>query len=259
MKQLILFVLFMLFSETIFSQNNYGNGNGMILDDFLIPRSGGFYAKIRKHEQQIRLYDGVIIPVYETHGKNSRELFKLRGGDIINVTQFVYYTDPINEYYSGWVKIETSNNKSGWVLVSSSNKYNISDAFYDNGNWAILETIITNNKKWTVRKIINSHIVVNPRVNLRDKPGISGSTVIYTYPDHNSSVVEVISITEEKDSINGKTDRWLRIMDDQRRIGWVFGGETNNGEAGGRRVKYRNLPEEELELIIRFYGLSSGH
>ena len=253
MKKPILFILVMLFSEVVFSQDNYGNGNGKVLDH--VPGMGGLWTKIRKHEQQIRLYDGAVLPVYESYGKKSREIFRLRGGDTVNITQFAYYDDlnliNIGERFSGWVKIEASNNRSGWVFTGP-------DDFYAEDNWAILEIITNNNKRWTVRKIINSHIVVNPRVNLRDKPGISGTTVLYTYP-HDSSVVEVIAITEEKDSINGKTDHWLRIMDDYRRIGWVFGGETNNGEAGGRRVKYSNLPEEELELIIRFYGLSSGH
>jgi hypothetical protein len=72
-------------------------------------------------------------------------------------------------------------------------------------------------------------------LNIRNNPGTIGTKVIskITPPGDISSQInlDVLEVTEETETIEGKTDRWLKIIYNGVE-GWIFGGYTSV-ERGG--------------------------
>jgi hypothetical protein len=83
-----------------------------------------------------------------------------------------------------------------------------------------------------------------------DKPGLKNTNIIsqISNPDRPQWVVEVIAATEEEETINGKTDRWLKI-NYKGTEGWIFGGPASV-ERGG--PKYY-IPENLIEFMFAFF------
>ena len=91
-----------------------------------------------------------------------------------------------------------------------------SDPYYNN-KWEILETIESSGKTWIIRRL-DSLVSVWVRLNVRDKPGMGGKKVYIhdfdskTDPDRNPQENHnIIAITEERETIDGFTDCWLKI------------------------------------------------
>jgi hypothetical protein len=60
------------------------------------------------------------------------------------------------------------------------------------------------------------------QVNVRDKPGITGSNVLFKLND--GSRVIVSSVTVEMETVGGENDHWYSIVDaETQKSGWVFG------------------------------------
>jgi len=79
---------------------------------------------------------------------------------------------------------------------------------------------------------------------VRNYPGIYGTDVLFqlipNLPDHWPRFsVSVLAITEESDRIDDIVDYWVKVQDEQNRIGWVFGGHLFVDSRGGH--KYRIL------------------
>jgi len=58
----------------------------------------------------------------------------------------------------------------------------------------------------------------------------------------------VLAITEEEDTVEGMTDYWVKIEDEQNRIGWIFGAYTDINRGG---PKYR-IPGDEIGFCFAF-------
>lgn len=71
----------------------------------------------------------------------------------------------------------------------------------------------------------------------REKPGLNDNVVVYTIrpgdSDPTQTNVQTLAITEESDTIDGITDRWVKISYKEHE-GWIFGGYTS-AERGGPR------------------------
>jgi hypothetical protein len=53
-------------------------------------------------------------------------------------------------------------------------------------------------------------------------------------------------VTEQTETINGKTDFWAKIIDSKGRIGWVFCGDATIERGGPRYL----TPENEIEMYF---------
>jgi hypothetical protein len=89
-------------------------------------------------------------------------------------------------------------------------------------------------------------------LNIRDKPGLIGTKVLSTIvppglgdPQINLDVTEA---TEEQETIDGKTDRWLKIKYHGVE-GWIF-GEYASVERGG--PKYFT-PDAIIDFKLGYY------
>lgn len=89
-------------------------------------------------------------------------------------------------------------------------------------------------------------------LNIRNKPGTENTKVIYTIrprdTDPVQSNVDVIAMTQEKETIDGKTDYWLKIKY-KNYEGWIFGGYAS-AERGG--PKYY-IPENTVIFDLSWY------
>jgi hypothetical protein len=238
MKHLIFFVFVLYGIGTIFAQNselgyNYDNGNGtVLLNEY---SENGNRIVIRKHEQRFSIEPSSMPPygvneiiVYENTDKTSKQLFKLKDGDYVNTLQVANIKN-ISGNISNWIKIIDDNNRTGWLDMDD--KWDR----YSDGIWSIVERIIINGKKWTVRKL-EGRVSVYETLNVRNKPGTVETMVLFQLipiqKNHSPVNVTILAITEETDLIDGKTDHWVYIKDDQNRTGWVFGGYTDVDRGG---------------------------
>jgi hypothetical protein len=248
MKTSFFIGFFLLVSEFAFSQNgnvdyNYAHGNGTVLSQ---TTENGNFIVIRKHEQRFSIYPSGMRPynksyitAYEEPNKNSQKLFVLKDGDYVNTLQLASIKYFSTNRSSNWVKIKNDDNRIGWL--------DMDDEWdrYSDGIWRILEMLNVNNRNWTIRKL-NGDLIIYEVLNVRDKPGVNGTNVLFKLMgDYRNAVsVTILAITEEPDTIDGITDYWIKIEDENNRIGWVFGGYTTV-ERGG--PKYRT-PENQIRF-----------
>jgi len=278
MKNILKALIYCMVLHTAAAQQeyNYANGNGTILEEYI---ENGFQITIRKHEQRILMnetcYEHVnfdsgyyvyktSVYVYEAPNKNS-ELFGLDLGDDdhhFDIIQMAVVKDLSSTALSAWVKIKDKNNRAGWIDIGWDTINNYWE-LYNNGTWAILENIKINGRNWTARKCFGK-IYVYDILNVRNSPGVNGTNVLFQliptaimsgdFRMRKVVSAAIIAITEEKDTINGRTDRWIKIEDEHNRIGWIFGGyayhlpPTHEGGAHGI-PKYR-IPEEVIETFF---------
>ena len=148
-----------------------------------------------------------------------------------------------------WYNIK-SDTMEGWICIYSGYIAFFRDPYFDN-RYEILEVIESAGKKWTVRSIKQS-LSVWENLNIRAKPGINGTNVVYTIrpgtTDPRQTNVEVIAITEERDTIDGKNNYWLKI-NYKDFTGWIFGGYAS-AERGG--LKYY-IPEDMVHFDLGWY------
>ena len=106
-----------------------------------------------------------------------------------------------------------------------------------------MQNINIGEKSWTIRKMAYQRVAVFERLNIRDKPGLIDTKVISKIiPTYENSQINlyVSEVTEERETIDGITDRWLRINYNGIN-GWVFGGYTSV-ERGGYKYYNKEQP-----------------
>ena len=111
-----------------------------------------------------------------------------------------------------------------------------------------MEIVNIDNENWTIRKIMNSMLVIDfsilnrenyinyqgiilyDSIDIMNNPGINGTEVIFTIKmeDGKRVPLKILAITEETDSIDGQIEHWLKIEFEDGRIGWIFGGYVYN-------------------------------
>ena len=148
-----------------------------------------------------------------------------------------------------WYNIK-SDTMEGWICIYSGYTAFFRDPYFDN-RYEILEVIESAGKKWTVRSL-NGVVSIYVNLRIRDKPGTSGTNVVYTIrpgtTDPRQTTVDVIAITEEREKIDGKNDYWIKISYGDL-TGWIFGGYAAS-ERGG--PKY-DIPEYMVDFDLGWY------
>lgn len=251
MKRIVLFFIILTSIVILgFSQsNNYANGNGTIIGTEI---DENIKWTIRKHIQSVKIGDLANDENLNIYNKpvfgNGTIIGKLKLNDTINIIQVAEASAANNYYYC--LKINTNNNITGWIFCG---KYNYAQAKiytpYFNNNWEIMQNINIGEKSWTIRKMAYQRVAVFERLNIRDKPGLIDTKVISKIiPTYENSQINlyVSEVTEESETIDGITDRWLKI--DYNGInGWVFGGYTSVERGGYKYYTPENIIASKLD------------
>jgi hypothetical protein len=135
-----------------------------------------------------------------------------------------------------WLYVKTDDGKIGWLYLG------IDIDPYGDGIWSIEETMKIKNKKWTIRKMTGG-LSVWKTLNVNDKPGFDGARILFRLvptTDNPQLDVTILAITEEKDTVGGLSDYWVKIKDENNRTGWIFGGYTSV-ERGGPKYRIPNV------------------
>ena len=235
-----------------FSENpDYQGGNGTILT---YAESDWVRKIIRKCELDVTIggmLDDEGRTVYESFAKKSA-IGLLQDGDRVSILQqctLEYLQEPKSEYGSErgdlWYKLRLADGSDGWICTND--EYLYSMVPYYGNSYELLGTVRSGGKKWTVRKL-HQTLSVFEKLNIRDKPGLGGS-VLYTIrpgeSDPAQTNVQVTAVTEEEDTVDGITDRWVRVSYGDCE-GWIFGGYTS-AERGG--PKYY-IPEQLIAFDL---------
>jgi hypothetical protein len=238
MKRLLMsFVVLIHISGFGFSQsNNYASGNGTIIGTIF---DGNKELALRKHLQRIRIgnmAEDYSLIIYDKPSlENGNIIGKLKLDDYIDISQIaeVFLSD--DSYF--WANINTDNNITGWIFCK--NGYYPASLLipYFNNRWEIIGRINTGKKSWTIRKMFQRNSVWR-EIDVYDRPGLEGSMILFKIIpkdiDRRVNSVEVLSMTEEEDVIDGLADHWIQIKDEQDRTGWVFGGYTDVERGGAK-------------------------
>ena len=255
MKKRFLLIVLLAFSQFVFANPNYKNGNGTIISSV---EKDGVKTTIRKciiNNVKIREMLQENSTIYENYTFN-KTIGQLKDGDIINVLEVCtieYLNNPKDKWGTAdcalWFKIQLKN-LSGCICVCKQYLNIYCNPYYEN-RYEILGEIQAS-KKWTVRKLEQT-VAVWEKLNVRDKPGLDGKKVFLLHnfepgtrdPQEN---YEILAITEETETIDGLTDHWLKIEYAPQKYGWIFGGYVTV-ERGG--VKYY-IPEHLVISYLHF-------
>lgn len=232
---------------------DYGGANGEILFEYV--DSSGMVVK-RKVELTIKIeiaefLDSSMLTVYKDASKESRVLAEISNGDVLKIKEqdIVCYRsgssrDP-RMYEEIWYKVEVSGCK-GWICVYDGIRNNNLDPFNENA-WEILEEDVTSNK-FTVRKL-EQIIALRTDTELYSDPDMSSKVICKAGEDYDFSRgqlnLKVIAITQQKVTLNGETDHWVKV-EYKGEEGWIFGGYLSN-EAGG--PKYA-IPDYKIKSMF---------
>ena len=200
-------------------------------------------------EQNRIIFDGYF---------DGKEIGVLNDNDIVNVLEIctIEYLDKPKDKWGNpqgelWYKIKKTV-VTGWIHISLTDLGRYTDPYYNN-RYEIIEKIESSGKKWTIRRM-DQTISIWERLNVRDRPGLGGKKLFLLHdfeegtrnPQENYTV---IAMTEETETIDGKTDHWLKIEYIPGKYGWVFGGYASV-ERGG--PKYY-IPENTVIFDLSWY------
>lgn len=253
MKALCVFMLIIFSQVVCYPQSkSYGNGNGTVAD---VKVNNKYTLVVRRHEQSLQLGNLAKeqnLAVRMEPSMDSKIVGRLKIGDYIHIKQEAEETYE-NDYINVWLNITAKENISGWILFGKFTfDYAKHSVPYFNDRWEIEGVIKGNNRDWTVRKMVYQLVAVEEVLNIRDKPGVTGTRVISKIvpPREGNRLVtlNVTAVTEEEETIDGRTDRWLKTTYNGVE-GWVFGGYTGV-ERGG--PKYY-IPDDMI-----YYDLIDG-
>ncbi len=232
---------------------DYENGNGTVIGTIFDENTE---LVLRKHVQRVQIgnmaRDYSLIIYDKPSLKNGNAIGNLKLDDYIDISQIAEVTSGDDYYF--WANISTDNKITGWIFCRKYGEQlaEILIPYFDN-RWEITGRINTSGKLWTVRKMVFQKNSVWRMLDVRDKPGLDGSKVLFELipkdTDRLVYGVEILSMTEEEDVIDGQTDHWIQIKDEEGRIGWVFGGYTDV-ERGG--AKYRT-PEALVHSVLGWH------
>ncbi len=231
---------------------DYGGGNGTVLS---YVESDWVRKIVRKCEMDVTVGgmlsdDGHV--VYESMEKEN-PVTTLQDGDKVSLIQqctLEYLTEPKSEFGSErgdlWYKVLLPDGTDGWICAEDNYLSRTTTPYYGN-SYELLEKLSSGGKNWTVRRLEQT-LSVWENLNIRDKPG-TGGNVLYTIrpgkTDPSQTNVSVTAVTEEEDTVDGITDRWVRVQYKDYE-GWLFGGYLS-AERGG--PKYF-IPEQAIAFDL---------
>lgn len=255
---------FLVLAGAAFAQN-YNNGNGTILSE---ETRGEFEIVHRKHEQTVTMSENadILEPErilwddftlwenfsYRWAPKNVLEeecgvspLIDDCSGKVIHIMEILKISRAgKNTHYAYYVEVE---GERGYMYAEDCD-------FYDEGYWSVVGSIFSSGRQWTVRNAKKSgHFEIKERLFVRDKPGTKGTNKIYLFYENaklpeeyeHGAYVEVIHATEEQETIDGKTGRWLEIKYKDIQ-GWVFEGYVDC------TLFYGWTPEDCVEMMFTY-------
>lgn len=240
MKKLFFFLVITFCHFVIIAKPNYNNGNGTIIFETV---EGNKKTEIRKCEMAIiigsEIADSSKI-IYDDY-KTCNEIGKLESGDSIQILEIctIKFSEKPSDkwgfpYGERWYKIKIKE-LIGWIHISISSVENYNDPYYEN-RFEILDTFELNGKRINARKL-NQIVTVWESLNIRNLPDVKNTSVIYTIrpgeEDPYQTNVEVIAISEDKETIDNITDYWLKIKYKDYE-GWIFGGYTTVERGGAK-------------------------
>lgn len=232
MKRKFIILISILISGILFAETNTLYNGYLLKEDKIENHS---YVS-RRHEQTLEIgysardYNKIVYKDFIS----AEKIGKIEKGDSIRISEIIIVDDK-----KTYLKIETDT-VQGYILLSE-NKWDL----YRDGNWLPQETIKSGSKVYhTLKNSQRFNVYENLRI--RDVPGLDGNKIGLIEGYGKMSVtVKTMAVTEEKDTIDGKTERWAKI-EYNGIVGWVFGGYLSY-ERGGPRF---NFPETELELDL---------
>jgi predicted nucleic-acid-binding protein len=218
---------------------NYNNGNGTVMD-YIITENEKIV--IRKNDQKLEIGKNAQeqnLSIYSNYTFDSTKLATLSIGEYIDIFQIIK-KEIVNETEI-WLKIRTKDELEGYIYLRKYDPYN-------NNMWSILEIVTENNKIWTVRKL-EQHVWVDEILDVHEKPGIDSKILFQLNPNNEylELNLETVAITEEEDTVNGITDYWIKIIESENNVGWIFGGNVTVDR--NRIAKYFS-PENQIESVI---------
>ncbi|MCI1209567.1 MAG: SH3 domain-containing protein [Treponema sp.] len=246
-KNICLILIQVIIISIIFAAEkpNYNEGNGTIIS---ITNQENCKITIRKHNQKVKIGDLATEKrriIYDDYF-SKKIIGKLNDNDEINILEICRLDFTNTNKPEIWFSIK-KDNLAGWIFIGN-DKY--SDP-YRNNCWEILGQIQDKKSIWTVRRLEQS-LSVWENLNIRNLPGVKGTTVIYTIrpgdKDPAQSNVKVLAMTEELDFIDGSYDHWVKI-EYKGNIGWIFGKYTS-AERGG--PKYY-IPKDSIGFYLGWY------
>jgi len=224
---------------------DYNDGNGTIIERKIENKK---IITTRKHEDRLKLFsvpsdgwdrvnDENVLVIVDEPKFGAAVLFTLPEYPVmtwINTVLLRYEKSLNDDKTSNWLYVKTDDGVAGWLYLGTGY------ALYENGIWSIEEIITTPNEKWTVRKMDGYLSIWDDTLNVMDKPGFNAAVLFQLAPTpHNSELsFRILAITEEKE----RGDYWVKIIDEQDRIGWIFGGYASVNKGG---PKY-DIPRDQI-------------
>jgi hypothetical protein len=215
------------------SQNSDNYDNGLIIKTDYIDNANWIF---RKHVQKIP-NDREFLNVFDF--PDGTEVITLENTRAINTLELAHKEDL---HSTIWLKIKYDVEKEGWIQGGDINPY-------ADGNGSVIETINTGDKDWTVIKLASQKLYAVNGLNIRDKPGLTGTNVLFqinydgepfSFDYYDYMRVDILAMTKEKDTINDntlsaseRTSPWIKIRTQNDLEGWVFGGYLDVWVRGG--------------------------
>ena len=251
-KIFFILTLILLHSFVLYALPNYNNGNGTIIFEEV---EGNKKTEIRKCEMKIVIGDELNNDskiIYDDY-KTCNEMGRLKTGDNVQILEMCtikFMEKPSdrwgNPYGERWYRIQ-SEQLSGWVHRSISSVENQSDPYYGN-RFEILDTFNLNGRKINVRKL-EQVVTVWENLNIRNLPDVSNTSILYTIrpgeTDPYQTNVDVIAISDEKVTVDGRSDYWLKINYKDYE-GWIFGGYASVERGGPKYYLPENFIYEDF-------------
>ena len=191
---------------------------------------------VRKHEQQLVIdysASDFQLVIYDNPIKKN-QIGNLQRKQEITIKQIIFLDEK-----ETWFKIEYDN-KEGYILYSSF----INDP-YKNDVWLPVEEIKSGSKTYHTKKYASTYFVYT-NLRIRDKPGLEGTKIGLIEATHSKyATVKTKEVTEEKETIDGITERWAKI-EYNGITGWVFGGYLEIERGGPKFI----TPEWDIEMSL---------
>lgn len=233
--------------------------NGTIL---LIEETAEGTWTIRRHEQHIVIREDATMNnsrLYTNHSVSADTPDTLKPGDEVIISQVA--TLKTDDAYVMWLRVKKKEGLLYWLFLGAAKyKSMFTESFrnlevsvlYYGDNWDITGYIDSGSREWTIRKLSYQRVLVWERIDIWDNPGRDGASVIGTivpptdvFPAIKLRVTEA---TEETETIDGVTDRWLKI-EHEGVSGWIFGGYVS----GHRLYSKYDTPDGIVEKHLYKY------
>ncbi|GMO63007.1 MAG: hypothetical protein Ta2A_09950 [Treponemataceae bacterium] len=225
---------------------NYNGGNGTFIEQHT---ENNLRKIVRKYEAKFDAYPSSLNkPAFQMHvepDSASPIVAQLHDGDKFESFMIMNIFNSATEKEQNWLYVSSANGNYGWIELR------ITQDPYRDGEWSIIETVSTGDKKWTIRKY-NGAVAFSEKMNVRDNPGAVGTNVIFQIdPPTGYDYYDFSKVTEEKDAIEeGNRNHWVYINDKATgKNGWVFAG-YGSIDRGGAIVE---PPNWDVELSLRSF------